>query len=148
MPVQGTAEFQSAIAWFVPVIIATALLWLLSLMKEPARRYFMAILVGGAGSAYLSSGGLGKWDLVFCAAMSFVAYRGLQSYPFLGIGWLMHTGWDILHHLHGSPVLPFDPTSSLGCAICDPVLAIWCFAGGPSLYQFIRRKRAAAPRPA
>src|SRR6266481_177631 len=56
------------------------------------------------------------------------------------IGWLLHTGWDILHHLYGNPVLPFDATSSLGCAICDPVIAAWCFAGAPSLYEVIRGK--------
>ncbi|PYU22172.1 MAG: hypothetical protein DMG30_15570 [Acidobacteria bacterium] len=44
---------------------------------------------------------------------------------FIGIGWLFHTGWDVLHHLYGNPIVPFVPTSSLGCAICDPVIAIW-----------------------
>src|SRR5262249_35086219 len=60
-----------------------------------------------------------------------------RSYRFIGIGWLLHTGWDILHHLYGNPLLPFDPTSSLGCAICDPVIAAWCFAGAPSLLEII-----------
>ena len=145
-----TAEFHTTIQWFLPVIIAIAGIGLLSLLKEPGRRHLMAILVGGAGSAYLSGGGLGKWELAFCAVMSLCAYRGLGSYRFLGIGWLLHTAWDILHHLHGSPVLPFDPTSSLGCAICDPVLAVWCFAGAPSLYDIYRMGRGRAlvpPRP-
>jgi hypothetical protein len=53
-------------------------------------------------------------------------------------GWLLHTGWDVLHHLYGNPIVPFVPGSSLGCAICDPVIAIWCFAGAPSIYDLVR----------
>ena len=93
----------------------------------------MAIFVAGAGAAYLSGGGFGVWEVAFTTLMVFPAYKGLQSYRFIGIAWLLHTGWDILHHLYGNPILPFAATSSLGCAICDPVLAIWCFAGAPSL---------------
>jgi hypothetical protein len=126
------------IQWMVPVMIAIAFILLVSLIKEPNRRSFMAILVAGAGAAYLSGGGFGKWELVFCTVMAFCAYQGLRSYRFIGIGWLLHTTWDILHHLYGNPLLPFDATSSLGCAICDPVIAAWCFAGAPSLYRLLR----------
>ena len=61
-----------------------------------------------------------------------IALMGLNSYRFLGIGWLLHTGWDILHYLYGHPILPFAATSSLGCAICDPVIAIWFLMGAPT----------------
>jgi hypothetical protein len=30
----------------------------------------------------------------------------------------------------------------MGCAICDPVIAIWCFAGGPSTFDLIRFRGA------
>jgi Family of unknown function (DUF6010) len=129
------------IQWIIPVMIAIAFILLVSLIKEPNRRSFMAILVAGAGAAYLSGGGFGKWELGFCTGMAFCAYRGLKSYRFIGIGWLLHTAWDILHHLYGNPLLPFDATSSLGCAICDPVIAVWCFAGAPSLQHLIRGRR-------
>jgi len=46
----------------------------------------------------------------------------------------------VLHHLYGNPIIPFAPTSSLGCAICDPVIAIWCFAGAPYAYDLFRRR--------
>ena len=92
----------------------------------------MAIIVGGAGSAYLSGGGYGKLELPFVTIMTGCAYKGVQSYRYIGVGWLLHTGWDILHHLNGHPLLPFDPMSSFGCAVCDPVIAAWCFAGAPS----------------
>ena len=59
-----------------------------------------------------------------------MAYRGLDSWTFIGIGWLLHTAWDIVHHIEGNPIIPFLHTSSLGCAICDPVIALSCFAGG------------------
>ena len=49
-----------------------------------------------------------------------------KSYRFIGIVWLLHTGSDVAHRLHGSLIIPFSATSSLGCAICDPVIAAWC----------------------
>ncbi len=61
---------------------------------------------------------------------------------FIGVGWLLHTAWDVLHHLYGNPIIPFVPTSSLGCAICDPVIAVWCFAGGRSLIRGSRQGSA------
>jgi hypothetical protein len=64
----------------------------------------------------------------------------LSSYGFIGAGWLLHTGWDALHHLYGNPIVPFAPDSSLGCAICDPVIALWLFAGAPSVFGLLRRK--------
>ena len=96
-------------------------------------------MIAGAGAAYLN-GGFGIWEFAFTAVVTFCAYHGLRSYPFIGIGWLLHTGWDVLHHLYGNPIIPFVPTSSFGCAICDPVIAVWCFAGGPSVLN--RRNRA------
>ncbi|PWT96994.1 MAG: hypothetical protein C5B51_32250 [Terriglobia bacterium] len=128
--------------WIAPVVIAIGIILPVSIIKEPNRRFLMAILLGGAGAAYLSGGGFGKWELAFCAAISFCSYLGLRSYSLIGIGWLLHTAWDILHHLYGNPILAFDATSSLGCAICDPVIAVWCFAGAPSLYEAVRRRRA------
>ena len=72
------------------------------------------------------SGGFGVWEFVFLAMVTYCAYKGLGSYNFIGAGWLLHTGWDVLHHLYSNPIVPFVPDSSLGCAICDPVIALWC----------------------
>lgn len=135
-----TANFQTAIQWIAPVVIAMTFILLASLIREPARKKFMAILIAGAGAAYLSGGGFGLWEMAFCTVLTICAYNGLRSYRFIGIGWMLHTAWDILHHLYGNPLLPFDLTSSLGCAICDPVIAVWCFAGAPSLWQVLRKK--------
>lgn len=123
-----------------PIGIAIVFIALTSLITEPARRNFMAIMIAGAGAAYLSGGGLGRWEFVFSTVATYCAYKGLSSYRFIGIGWLLHTGWDILHHLHGNPIIPFSAASSLGCAICDPVIAAWCFVGAPSLFEVMRRK--------
>jgi len=113
-----------------PVLIGGLYVLLNSLIPERHRRPFNAIMVAGAGAAYLSGGGLGAWEFVYAAAATYVAYRGLESWTFIGIAWLMHTAWDVVHHLKGHPIIPFAAHSSLGCAICDPVIAIWCFAGG------------------
>lgn len=117
----------------VPIIIGVVYCALISLVAEPARRTFNALFVAGAGAAYLSSGSLGPWELVFTAAVTFCAYRGLTSYRWIGVAWLLHTAWDVVHHVRGAPILPFAPHSSFGCAICDPVIALWCFANGPSV---------------
>jgi hypothetical protein len=86
--------------------------------------------------------------MAFGTLLLIVAYNGLRSYGFIGIGWLLHTVWDIAHHLYGNPLLPFDPTSSLGCAICDPVIAVWCFAGAPTLWEIARGGNIASrPQP-
>lgn len=60
----------------------------------------------------------------------------LRRAPLLEVdrgAWLLHTCWDIAHALRGANILPFVPHSSTRCAICDPVIAIWFFAGGPSV---------------
>ena len=122
-----------------PVIVALVYISLSSVFEEPNRRSFNAIFVAGAGAAYLS-GSFGVWEFLFLAVVTYCAYKGLESYNFIGVGWLLHTGWDVLHHLYGNPIVPFVPDSSLGCAICDPVIALWCFAGAPSVYDLIRGK--------
>jgi hypothetical protein len=116
-----------------PLLIGVLYVCLNSLIHEPHRRRFNAIMVAGAGAAYLSGGGLGIWEFAFTAVMTYVAYRGLESWTFIGIAWLLHTAWDIVHHLQGNPIVPFLEHSSLGCALCDPVIALWCLSGGPSL---------------
>jgi len=122
-----------------PVPVAILYIAACSFFREPNRRNFNVIMIAGAGAAYLS-GGFGKWEFAFTAIVTYFAYRGLRSYNFIGIGWLFHTGWDVLHHLYGNPIIPFAPTSSLGCAICDPVIAIWCFTGAPSAFDVFRRR--------
>jgi uncharacterized protein DUF6010 len=117
-----------------PVVVALLFIGVTSALKEPQRRNFMAIMIAGAGAAYLN-GGLGVWEFAFTGLVTYCAYKGLASYRFIGIGWLLHTAWDVMHHLYGNPIVPFVPTSSLGCAICDPVIAAWCFVGAPSIYD-------------
>jgi hypothetical protein len=125
----------------IPLLIGVVYVLLSSLLPDRHRRPFNAIMVAGAGAAYLSGGGLGVGEVLFASVMAFVAYRGLTSWRFIGAGWLLHTAWDVVHHLRGEPILPFDHGSSLGCAVCDPVIALWCLAGGPSLSTMTRRLR-------
>jgi hypothetical protein len=99
-----------------PLLVGVLYVTLMSLIKEPHRRTFNALMVAGAGAAYLSGGGLGAAELAFTAVLTYVAFRGLRSWTFIGIGWLLHTAWDVVHHLRGAPILPFAHDSSLGCA--------------------------------
>ena len=117
-----------------PIGVAIVLIVLFSLFKEPKRQHFSAVFLAGAGAAYLS-GGFGLWEFGFCGIITLLAYRGLQHYRAIAIGWVLHAGWDIAHHYYGNPIIPFAPTSSIGCAVCDLVLAAWYAVGAPQLFR-------------
>jgi hypothetical protein len=110
---------------------------LMSLLREPNRKTFNAIFVGGASGVYLS-GGFGVWELLYPVVATPIAFMGLRSYRFIGIAWLMHSCWDIAHHIWGNPIWPFMPTSSFGCMIFDAVLAVWFMAGAPAISRSFR----------
>jgi Family of unknown function (DUF6010) len=136
--IQKTQAF-GIMAYFGPIIIGFVYITLMSLIPEPNRKKFNAIMVAGAGAAYLN-GGFGPLEFAFTTVMTYLAFRGLEDYRFIGVAWLAHTGWDFAHFLYGNPIVPFVATSSFGCAICDPVIALWCFAGGPSMFEVLRRR--------
>ena len=98
----------------------------------------MAILVAGASGVYFN-GGLGAWEYAFAGVILLVAYGGLRSYAWLGVGWLLHTSWDVLHHLYGTPIIVLVPLSSAQCALCDVLIAGWFFGGAPSTYAVAAR---------
>jgi Family of unknown function (DUF6010) len=115
-----------------PAVGAIVFVVIMSFVKEPARRNYNAIFVAGASGVYLS-GGLGLWELLYTAvAGGVVAYLGLRSHRFIGLAWLMHAGWDLVHHFYGNAIWPFMPSSSFGCMIFDTLIAIWFLAGAPS----------------
>ena len=126
-----------------PVIGAIVFVLIMSFVREPARRTINAMIVAGASGAYLSGGGFGIWEVVFPIVAMPVAYRGLRSYSFIGLAWLMHSCWDIVHHLWGNPIWPFMPTSSFGCLIFDALIAVWFLAGAPSFLYRTRARPAA-----
>ncbi|MBO6516522.1 MAG: hypothetical protein JJ975_08220 [Bacteroidia bacterium] len=126
----------------VALFIGLLYVVLVSLIKEPNRQHFNALMVAGAGAAYLN-GGLMELEFVFCTVMTYVAFKGLKNYNWLGVGWLLHTGWDLVHHFYGNPIVPMDSLSSLGCAICDPVIALWFFMGAPSIFKLFNKQTAA-----
>jgi len=115
-----------------PAVGAVVFVLIMSRVAEPSRRTFNAIFVAGASGVYLS-GGLGPWELLYPAIATPVAYLGLRSHRFIGLAWLMHSGWDLVHHLWGNPIWPFMPTSSFGCLIFDALIAVWFLAGAPSV---------------
>jgi hypothetical protein len=127
-----------------PLVVAGVAILLLATLREPTRQRFSAVIIAGAGAAYLS-GGLGPWEFVFCAVMTVIAFRDLTDYRWIGAGWLMHSAWDVLHHLYGNPIIPFAPLSSFGCAVCDVGLAVWYFAGAPSPYPWARARKSDEP---
>jgi len=130
-----------------PAAGAIVFVILMSLVKEPARRTFNAIFLGGAAGVYLS-GGLGPWELVAPLVFSIIAYQGLRSHRWIGVGWLLHASWDVVHHLYGNPIWPFMATSSFGCIVFDSLIAVWFLAGAPSVLSLRSRLtpgRAPAP---
>jgi len=128
-----------------PALNAVVFVFVMSLVREPARQRFNAIFVAGAGAAYLN-GGLGLWEFPFIAVATAAAYLGLRSYRFIGIAWLLHTAWDVVHHLYGNPIWPWQPLSSFGCAVFDALIALWFLAGAPSVSLARRRPEPAVSR--
>lgn len=112
---------------FVAVIIALVYMAISSLASELNRQKISALIIAGAGAVYWS-GGLGIAEYIFATSMLLMAFKGLTNYKFIGLAWLMHTSWDILHLLYGNPIVPFSVSSSAGCAVCDSVLALWFFS--------------------
>lgn len=124
--------------------LGVAVVWIaaFSLLREPMRHKLSAIMIAGAGAAYLS-GGLGPWELVACTVFTGVAYKGLDDYRFIGLGWVLHTCWDLVHHFYGHPIIPFARDSSAGCAICDLLLAAWYSLGARSIFSFAETHKKA-----
>lgn len=119
---------------FGAIAIALVFITIMSLLRVDARRRFNAVFVAGAGAAYLGSG-LGPWELLLPIVVTALAYRGLSSFRAIGIAWLLHALWDWLHHMLGAPILPFAPSSSFGCAVCDAILAAWFLCDAPAVLR-------------
>jgi hypothetical protein len=125
--------------WIMPIALAAIFVLLMSRLRDPTRRRFNAVFVAGAGAAYLS-GGFGPWELPFTALVTYLAFRGLDDYRFIAIAWLCHTVWDVAHHLWGNPIVPFQATSSAGCAITDALIAVWFLRGAPTVSVLAARR--------
>jgi hypothetical protein len=139
MDTHSTPEF-TIINALAAIVIAFIYIGISSLANEPNRQRISAVIIAGAGAVYWS-GGFGIAEYLFATAMLFMAFKGLTNYNYIGIAWLMHTSWDILHHLYGNPIVPFSASSSAGCAVCDSVLALWFFLKAPSLFDYFRSNK-------
>lgn len=93
-----------------------------------------AVSAAGFSVLYLN-GGFGAWEFVYAMLATVPAYYAQLSFKAIGAAWLMHGCWDILHHFYGNTLWHWAPTSSLGCGIMDPLVAIWYFAGAPSIFE-------------
>lgn len=132
-----TPEFTPANA-IAAVGIALAYITIHSLIKEPLRQRLNALIIAAAGAVYWS-GGLGLYEFWFGPVMLYMAYKGLTDYRYVGAGWLLHTGWDTVHHLYANPIVAFSPSSSAGCAVCDIILAFWFLAGAPTIFTLLKK---------
>ena len=101
-----------------PGVAALVFVGVMSLVAEPTRRTLNAVILAGASGVYLS-GGFGPWELIYPVVAGTASYLGLRSYRMIGLGWLLHAGWDTVHHFYGNPIWPFMPTSSFGCLVFD-----------------------------
>lgn len=123
-----------------PTIAAIVFVLIMSAVKEPIRQNFNA--VGAAGFATLyASGGFGMWEILYMPITVFAAYFGLKSYKWIGVVWLMHSGWDLTHHLYGNTIFHWAPSSSFGCFVMDALVSVWFFAGAPSVYDYFKRPK-------
>jgi Family of unknown function (DUF6010) len=138
MPTQIIPDFTFAnftlASLLVPIFIT-----LMSLLKEPLRQKINAGLIAVAGGAYINAG-LMPFDQLFNVLLVFIAYKGLQDYKFIALGWILHTCWDIVHHFYGNPIDPTMPDSTNVCAFFDPQIALWFYFGAPSIFDLLRKK--------
>ena len=130
-------------AYVAPAIQGLVFITLMSLVKEPYKRQINVVIGGGFATIYVN-GGFGGWEFAYMALAMIPAVLGHRSYTYIGVVWIMHTGWDIMHHFYGKPLWHFDELSSLGCAVMDAVVAVWFFAGAPSIFGIWSRRRAQA----
>ena len=128
-----------------PAAGAILFVLIMSRVAEPARRSFNAVFAAGATGVYLS-GGFGPWELLYPVIALPIVYQGLRSHRAIGVAWMLHSCWDLAHHLWGNPIWPFMPTSAFGCLIFDAVIAVWFLSGAPSLRSAWRLPPYAADR--
>lgn len=120
------------------VLVAFVYIAAFSLVNEPYKKRISALIIAGAGAVYWS-GGLGVAEFIFGTVMLWVAYKSLDNYVYAGVGMFLHTAWDIAHHLYGEPIIYSDPSSSIGCAIADPIIGIWYLFQAPTIFKLGRR---------
>jgi Family of unknown function (DUF6010) len=129
-----------------PLAIATvfgALLFIgaLSLVREPSRRYLSVVALASGSSLYYA-GGLGGWDKLFWLTVMGFAFAGCRWYPAIGIGWIVHTAWDIFNFRAGHALETGVLRINLHCAIFDPIIALWFAFGAPSVWELLKRRRS------
>lgn len=128
----------------LPLIPALLVIMILSCLPDATRMRWSAVSAAGFTGLYLN-GGFGAWEFAYMVVASVPAYYAQRSYTATGVAWLMHGCWDVLHHLYGNTLWHWDAMSSLGCAIMDPVVAAWFFAGAPSIFSKLSRGTRARP---
>lgn len=137
-----TREIQFSHFW-MSAIPAVVFVLVMSLVREPARQRLNSVLAGGLASLYVN-GGLGLWEFVYMGLATIPAYLGLRSYRFIGVAWLMHTGWDLVHHFYANAIWHWAEMSSFGYAVMNALVAVWFFAGAPSVYALLPSQTATA----
>jgi Family of unknown function (DUF6010) len=120
-------------------ILSPIFMIIMSLIKEPFRQKINAGLIAVAGGAYINAG-LMPFDQLFNVLLVFIAYKGLQDYKFIALGWILHTCWDIVHHFYGNPIDATIPDSTNVCAFFDPMIAAWFYIGAPSVFDIVKNK--------
>src|SRR2546430_15588053 len=88
----------AAIDYIGPALGALLFVAVMSLVAEPTRRTLNTIILAGASGVYLS-GGFGLWGLSYPGVGTAVAFRGLPSDRFFGVGWLLPAGVGGAHPL-------------------------------------------------
>jgi hypothetical protein len=131
----------TAIGILAGLIIPAIWICSFSAVSEPQRRQVNCILVGLAASTY-GNHSFGLIESAGTITVLTLGILGLHNYRWLGAAWLVHTGLDIAHHLVSDPMFRYFPASSLGCAVTDPILALWFFAEAPDIRDVIKRLRA------
>lgn len=110
-------------------------------IPEPWRQRAMALMLAFAGGVFLHDP-TNSYGVLLAVAIAAFALSGFWRYWMLGLGWLLHTAWDINLHVHGHGLAGGDPMGAFGCAVFDPIIGIWLVFGAPSVKDGLVRLSA------
>ncbi len=113
------------------VVVGVASIVGIGFVDYQLRLNFASLMLAFCGGCYVN-GPFGKIETVAGSLFFLCAFIGLYNPLWIGFGWLLHGISDTFHHYADYPLVHWVWFSSLGCAIIDPMLAIYFFMGAPT----------------
>lgn len=113
---------MTTLPYVAPVVIGVVFVTAMSLVRDHRRRLTSnAALTVGVSGIYLSAGTFGPWELLAAAVVFGCAYRGLHSWRWVAVAWLLHACLDVAHAVRGVELCcPGHPAPRSGAPSATP----------------------------